>query len=756
MNIPTSQPLSGSRFSDAAAAGHRVFPVKPAGKEPAIAWKEFVERAPTTEELAHWNASDFNVGVITGEPSDIAVLDVDSAEAQEFVDALDLPPTPRLTTGRGTHFYFRLPQGGVRNATNIAGHKLDLRGDGGYVVGDGSIHPSGLRYTWEIGPDEVPFAEFPLQLLELVKSKARVRTNHSKQSAGHEPDVAENRYADWLDRRINEACASIRSTEEGGRNNALFQVAVRLAEDVAAAGADWSGFAAPLVEAAQTSGLDAHEAGRTVESAWRAGSENPTSWITLSREWIFNSGSEVFWHLESRASLKPSGFKAEFGKLNPAKKQALTTFLTSNGYVEVVQGIAYEPQQSLGIFELNGRKWFNAFEPSQIVAEEGDATPFVAYLRYLVPDDEERDHLLKMIAHLVRNPGEKLTHALLLSSRVHGVGKSTLTDIMTQLIGPRNCRKATSDEIDGQYQSFLEGKLLVVVEELNIRQGLRTYNKLKDWITGLVSPIRKLYEDTRDVTNSATFVFLTNLSLPLLIEPSDRRFFVIESPAELRDPDYWVGLHEWIGRSLGVIRHHLDQVDLSDFKRFAPPPVTKAKEKLIARSRNPISQDLMEMIESRAMPFHLDIVTRNQVQDALKGRNPLIKRNEVDRALEDLKCIPLGQHRLPKGTVLKGQFFQTSDRENFWVIRHNAYWLEASASERVDEFLAHKSALAEFAEWPETIGVLHRNSLKRSGIDPSAFFDMSTRADCPGGDVAESDAHDHLGGEGMVDKEGAS
>jgi hypothetical protein len=67
-------------------------------------WTRFQAEPPSDEELAAWDASNFNVSIVTGAPSDIVVLDVDSAEAQEVVDGLDLPITQTVRTGRGRHY----------------------------------------------------------------------------------------------------------------------------------------------------------------------------------------------------------------------------------------------------------------------------------------------------------------------------------------------------------------------------------------------------------------------------------------------------------------------------------------------------------------------------------------------------------------------------------------------------------------------------------------------------------------------------
>lgn len=162
-----------SRFSRAVSAGLRVFPLRARGKEPLAKWKEYGDTPATDGEIATWNASNYNVGVICGEPSGIIVIDVDSTEAQEFVDHLALPPTPVVRTGKGKHYYFQCPPVALSNRVGVEGLKLDVRADGGYVVGAGSIHPNGSRYEWELSPDDVPFASMPAALFELVRKQRR-------------------------------------------------------------------------------------------------------------------------------------------------------------------------------------------------------------------------------------------------------------------------------------------------------------------------------------------------------------------------------------------------------------------------------------------------------------------------------------------------------------------------------------------------------------------------------------------------------
>jgi hypothetical protein len=87
------------------------------------------------------------IGVVTGAKSNIWVLDVDPrAGGLETLRALEqqhgeLPKTITVRTGSGgLHVYFKYPGPNYRNTAGALGEGLDTRGDGGYVVGPGSIH----------------------------------------------------------------------------------------------------------------------------------------------------------------------------------------------------------------------------------------------------------------------------------------------------------------------------------------------------------------------------------------------------------------------------------------------------------------------------------------------------------------------------------------------------------------------------------------------------------------------------------------
>jgi putative DNA primase/helicase len=136
---------------------------------------------------AWWQRWSFaNIGVACGKRSGFWVLDVDPRHGgDDTLAALErengeLPRTPeQLTAGGGRHLCFALPgdfevRNIQRNAADESplGKGLDLRGEGGYVVGAGSAGPDETVWEWEAEhhPDDLPFQPAPEWLLRKVRS----------------------------------------------------------------------------------------------------------------------------------------------------------------------------------------------------------------------------------------------------------------------------------------------------------------------------------------------------------------------------------------------------------------------------------------------------------------------------------------------------------------------------------------------------------------------------------------------------------
>jgi bifunctional DNA primase/polymerase-like protein/AAA domain-containing protein/primase-like protein len=123
-----------------------------------------------------------NIGVACGKGSNLTVPDVDGAVGLDQLHDLEqkhgaLPDAPRIITGsRGNHLMFEY-QEGLSNSVRWA-PGLDLRTEGGYVIGHGSSNAFG-RYEFEVGHSlkDLPRAKMPDWLIDVIRNGQGGSTN---------------------------------------------------------------------------------------------------------------------------------------------------------------------------------------------------------------------------------------------------------------------------------------------------------------------------------------------------------------------------------------------------------------------------------------------------------------------------------------------------------------------------------------------------------------------------------------------------
>src|SRR5579859_118846 len=140
--------------------GISVFPVVHRDKRPEVAhWKPFQAQLPTLDQIRNWFFGGFhNLAIVTGWRG-LTVIDFDTAEEygrwlrwsgrKGGMAARVARYAYRVQSSRGMHIYVRLPDAlktiKIRHADGSA--RIDVKGQGGYVLGATSVHPSGAIYT---------------------------------------------------------------------------------------------------------------------------------------------------------------------------------------------------------------------------------------------------------------------------------------------------------------------------------------------------------------------------------------------------------------------------------------------------------------------------------------------------------------------------------------------------------------------------------------------------------------------------------
>jgi len=210
-----------------------------------------------------------NIGLATG--SGFAVLDIDGPTGERSLAALaaahgPLPSTPEQRSGKGRHYFFRVPVA-VKNSAGKLGDGIDVRGDGGYVVVAPSLHPSGRQYQWSQGAGllDVEMAEAPTWFLAgLQRQKPVMDTNGAAtpQGAGA---VIEN----YGRGALAKAYASVSSARENTRNETINSEAFSLGRLVASGAVSEGAARSTLIAAAEALGVLRDERSKTLDTIER-------------------------------------------------------------------------------------------------------------------------------------------------------------------------------------------------------------------------------------------------------------------------------------------------------------------------------------------------------------------------------------------------------------------------------------------------------------------------------------------------------
>jgi len=147
-------------------------------------------------KIEEWWADhpDANIGIPTGRPSEIVVLDEDPRNGGDSsLERLEKEhgPLPKTVTaktgGGGRHFYFRYSGGEIKSGAldpdNYPG--IDIQVDKVCVVAPPSLHKTGNKYEWVEGlePHCTELAPLPGWILKQIRNKKTKKTTGGKGQA---------------------------------------------------------------------------------------------------------------------------------------------------------------------------------------------------------------------------------------------------------------------------------------------------------------------------------------------------------------------------------------------------------------------------------------------------------------------------------------------------------------------------------------------------------------------------------------------
>lgn len=265
----------------AAARGWQVFPLKPNEKTPLINhWDEHV----TTDEqqIQEWWAKwpDANYGVATG-PSELVVIDIDVPKSSGYIEGpygidawcwlvfnAGLKKEPRTleidTPSGGQHIYWLANKAiEVRNSAGKLAPGVDVRADGGYVVGPGSRTEQGTyEYNGQRKVEKIP------SWLRSALTASGSATTQVQQHARKTTAKPVTNGDDYALAALKGEVDNVKQTPigVGQRNNALNTAAFKLRKFIEKGALNGNDVADQLFNAAMSINMNEKEAIKTIKS----------------------------------------------------------------------------------------------------------------------------------------------------------------------------------------------------------------------------------------------------------------------------------------------------------------------------------------------------------------------------------------------------------------------------------------------------------------------------------------------------------
>lgn len=272
--------------------GWSMFPLHNRTKRPAVTWGDFMFFRANDAQLERWSNEYENIGIITGSASGIVVVDIDNDDAYTWCnDNGGLPSTVTIKTPRGYHLYYAQPDIQISNSASKLAAGVDIRGDGGFVVGpESSFVPTksekadgklaGVYYPVpNMGPGEIPLAPLPAWIIDHltsdagndIQTPAKIDTSTTPAEMIVPADIPEAYAAAVLKGELDRITQAVKGT----RNESLFKASDRIARLVAVGAIEDAVARSELRAAAVAIGLSSDEISETIKSGFGHGLSKP-------------------------------------------------------------------------------------------------------------------------------------------------------------------------------------------------------------------------------------------------------------------------------------------------------------------------------------------------------------------------------------------------------------------------------------------------------------------------------------------------
>jgi len=328
-------------------------------------------------------------------------------------------------------------------------------------------------------------------------------------------------------------------------------------------------------------------------------SANQQTWIDTANG-LYANGLTLKAHIQN---LMP------MGSGRPRKRRAPEEVWFENPARVTVIDKLWNPGEPKGVVQFMDADYWNTYEPYTPPGRYDAAVAQAFHDHILDTFGPDGVWLEQWLGWAAQNPSEKILWSPLLVG-VQGDGKSLLADALGLAVGPGRLHKGSTTAVTSNFNDFLEGKLVLAIEELRVSGQNRhmMMDKLKDVVTNTSIEIRPKGLKNRTAPNFVNVLAMTNHLDALPLDNSDRRWAVFTSRFILGDGDlrkerletgYFDLLMDSLRNDPEAVVGWLRAIDVSAFNPKSRAPDTTAKADMILDAGGENESEILHLIATR-------------------------------------------------------------------------------------------------------------------------------------------------------------
>lgn len=345
-----------------------------------------------------------------------------------------------------------------------------------------------------------------------------------------------------------------------------------------------------------------------------------------------------------------------------------------------VQRMTYIPGDDRLIVPGNRGAELNLWRGWGCTPVRGDLRPWVKLFDHLTSNENEeiRTWLEQWLAYPLQHPGSKLYTAVAVWGAAQGTGKTLLGETMLGIYG-ENGQKIGARQLAGSYNGWLERKQFVLGDEITGTDSRQHADELKNLLTSEKVRVNEKYEREYDLPNCVNFYFTSNHPDAFFLEDEDRRFLVLETPAEKMEQKFYDYYHEWLrGPGPSALFHYLLKIDVTNFAPRAPAPRTHAKEVMVEQGKSEVGRFVAMVLldperaeKTYGVPAEVELFTATELRNYYDPRHD---KRATEKAIS-LELQKQGAVKVIKGAQVR---IEGLGRVRLYALRDLPRWRRAN------------------------------------------------------------------------------